>query len=775
VACLGAAARGGDDAPPAEVLDLTRAVVVAPEGLSGPERKAVAMLVDEVARRSQIRWEVRPTRPDDPETAAILIGRAEAEGRPAEGFAIRVEGRRVSIAGNDPRGVLFGVGRLLRELRMARGRILLPAGFQVATAPRYPLRGHQLGYRPKTNSYDAWDLDRWEQYYRDLVVFGCNAVELIPPRSDDDADSPHFPRPPMEMMVGMSRLADEYGLDVWIWYPAMDDDYADPATVEFAIKEWGEVFASLPRIDAVFVPGGDPGHTRPRHLMALLEKQAQSLRRHHPKAQMWVSPQSFTQEWLDEFLSLVHDEPDWLAGIVFGPQVRIGLAELREAIPSRYPIRLYPDITHSLGCQYPVPDWDQALAITEAREVINPRPHDQAAIFRATKDHAIGFLTYSEGCNDDVNKMLWSSLGWDPDADVTDLLRQYARYFIGDGYAEGFAQGLLALERNWRGPLRTNAGVETTLRQFQAMERSATPDVLLNWRFQQALYRAYYDAHVRDRLIHETGLESKAREALRRAGQTGSLPAMDEAEAILEQAVTRPVSADRRARVFELGEALFQSARMQLSVPKYQAIEVWRGANLDTIDLPLNDRTWLESRFAEIRQLASEPDRLKAIASLLDRADPGPGGFYDDLGDPADQPHLVRGPGYSEDPDFRRSPMIGSIARAGWPLAASNFEQILFETPLELRYEGLDPSARYRVRVAYAGDPAKVRVRLDADGRPVHPPIEKPDPLHPVEAPVPAETTSDGSLTLRWTQDPGRGGNGRGCPVAEVWLIREGP
>ena len=28
------------------------------------------------------------------------------------------------------------------------------------------------------------------------------------------------------MMVGMSHLADDYGLDVWIWYPAMDTSYA---------------------------------------------------------------------------------------------------------------------------------------------------------------------------------------------------------------------------------------------------------------------------------------------------------------------------------------------------------------------------------------------------------------------------------------------------------------------------------------------------------------------------------------------------------------------
>ena len=120
---------------------------------------------------------------------------------------------------------------------MDRGNVSLRDDLDLATAPKYPLRGHQLGYRPKCNSYDAWDLPTWEQYFRDLAVFGCNAIELIPPRSDDDADSPHFPRPPMEMMQGMSRLADAYGLDVWIWYPAMDKDYANAQTVESALRE----------------------------------------------------------------------------------------------------------------------------------------------------------------------------------------------------------------------------------------------------------------------------------------------------------------------------------------------------------------------------------------------------------------------------------------------------------------------------------------------------------------------------------------------------------
>src|SRR5262249_5772095 len=152
----------------------------------------------------------------------------------------------------------------------------------------------------------------------------------------------------------------------------------------------------------------------------------------------------------------------------------------------------------------------------------------------------IGFITYSEGCNDDVNKFIWSALGWDPDANVADVLRQYSRYFIGDRFGDGFAQGLLALERNWRGPLLTNEQVYSTLQQFQSMERAEAPKDTVNWRFQQALYRAYYDAYTRRRLLHETAAEAGAMDTLRAAARTGALAAMREAELILD----RP-SADR--------------------------------------------------------------------------------------------------------------------------------------------------------------------------------------------------------------------------------------
>ena len=785
-------------AAPAKALDLTHAVVVSPPGLSGPERKAVAMLIEEVQKRTQIRWEQRADWPSG-EAAVIAVGPASALPRLAgayaaevppdgglklpEAFRIRTRrgsrGSAVLVVGDDARGVLFGVGRLLRELRMRPtagadpAAITLPDDLNVTTAPKYPLRGHQLGYRPKTNSYDAWDLPVWEQYIRDLAVFGANAIELIPPRSDDDLTSPLMPRPPMEMMIGMSQLAADYGLDVWIWYPAMDKDYSDPKTVEFALNEWGEVFKKLPRIDAVFVPGGDPGHTEPKYLLALLEKQTALLHQFHPRAQMWVSPQSFNEAWMAQFLEILNQQlPAWLSGVVYGPQVRMSLPKLRAAVPARYPIRHYPDITHSLRCEYPVPNWYRAYAFTEGRETINPRPVDEAAIFRFTQADTIGFLTYSEGCNDDVNKTVWSALGWNPDADVVEVLREYSRYFIGDRYTDDFAQGLLALERNWRGPLAANEGVGVTLQQFQAMERNATPGERRNWRFLQGLYRAYYDAYTRSRLIYELGLEERAMVKLRQTLKVGSLEAMNGAQQILLRATSDRIAPDWRGHIVELADGLFHAIGMQLSVSRHMAKALDRGANLDALDFPLNNRVWLEEEFAKVRIMPFEPDRDQRLGIVANWTDPGPGGFYDDLGDLANQPHLIRGTG--EDPAGLTSSSVGFIRRQTGRSSWWDHAESLYESPLIMRYAHLDPAASYKVRVVYGGDHPKKPIRLVANDKfEIHGFREKEVPFRPVEFDIPHAATAKGELTLAWTREPGLGDDGRGCQVAEVWLIKK--
>jgi hypothetical protein len=126
-----------------------------------------------------------------------------------------------------------------------------------------------------------------------------------------------------------------------------------------------------------------------------------------------------------------------------------------------------------------------------------------------------------------------------------------------------------------------------------------------------------------------------------------------------------------RARVFELGEALFQSVHMQLSVPRYAAIDPGRGANLDLIDRPITDAAWLRARFAEIRAIPTESARLEAIDAIVNWTNPGPGGFYDDLGDPLNRPHIELGEGFDKDPAFFHTVRTGFGARRNTPWRVS--------------------------------------------------------------------------------------------------------
>lgn len=770
--------------------DLTTASLILAPGMTGPEKKAAQMLIEEVQKRSNVRWPVLTQLPNAGQTSIVLGRRSELVrafpeltnalntrgSEKPEGYQIvNLKPNVVVVAGNDARGVLYGAGRLLRLLDYGQQKVTLAANVNITSSPTYALRGHQLGYRPKTNSYDGWTVPMWEQYIRDLVVFGANAIELIPPVSDDDADSPHFPIPPMQMMIEMSRIAAEYGIDCWIWYPALEKNYGDAATVARALKEWGEVLRQLPRIDAVFVPGGDPGHTAPKDLFPMIEKQAAQLKKLHPAAKMWMSPQGFNAEWMDDFYKIMKTGPTWLEGVVFGPQQRESLNDLKTKLPQQYKIRFYPDITHTIRAQYPVPDWDFAYQVTLNREPINPRPVDQANIFRRLQHLAPhGFLTYSEGCNDDVNKFIWSGLGWNPDADINDILRDFSRYFIGANEGESFAQGLIGLERNWRGPLSVNQGVYTTLAQFQELEKSATPALRQNWRFQQALYRAYYDATNRSRLLFELAQEEKALEYLRKANSLGSVAAIESAEAALAKPAI-PAAADWRARVFELAEALFQSIHMQLSVPKYQAIAVGRGANLDLIDFPMNNAPWLQHRFSEIRAIPAEADRLRMINDIVNWSNPGAGGFYDDLGNTGAQPHLVKNSTYEQDPAYLSSAMPGFTVRMqdhSSRVSSSNYAEALHDRPLEMLYTQLDKTARYRLKIVYGAE-AKAEVKLVANGKyEIHPMRAKPMTFQPEEFEVPADATQNGELRLSWSRPAGLGGSGRGVQVAEVWLIR---
>lgn len=782
----------------AQIIDLSHTSVFVPRDSDGPETAAVQLLVDEVAKRTGISWSVGQMDSLQNRNACqscIVIGRADqlqplvpvpsaipAGAKKPEAFLIQTmrtrSAYRLMIAGNDDRGVLYGIGFLLRHMEYSRDHATLAAPLHVVSAPQFAVRGHQLGYRFKNNTYDAWTPQQFEQYIRDLAVFGANTIEILPPITDDAPSSPLFPLPAMETMTRVSGIIQKYGLRCSVFYPAMAKDYSDPRTVESELRVWSGVLSKLPQVDELYVPGGDPGHTDPAVLFPFLAKVAELLHQSHPHAGVWVSAQGFSADQMKRFYDLVATRPPWLTGVVVGPQSREGLDVQRAHIPKEIPIRFYPDIAHSMHSQFPVPEWDVAYALTEGREVINPRPLAETAIFRHYAPYMNGFVTYSEGVNDDVNKFVWSALGWSTQADPMATVREYARYFAGsDGFhSDDFARGIVSLEQNWEGPLATNISVDATLHRFEKMQQTATPAQARNWRFEAALYRAFTDAYERHRLLIATAQEQRALGSLATADHAGSGAAMRQAEEALN-ADSPQIASLRpwRNAIEDLAGRLFHDIGLQLSVSKYGASAIERGATLDTVDVQLNDRVWLEREFARIRALSDESDRLVAIGALVHWRDPGAGGFYDDLGNPLSEPHLVRGPGYPTDPAFFRTAIDGIADRTpdqGWRLSQISYAGTNYEHPLELRFSGLRARVQYELRIVYAGEDYAVPVTLIANNAyRVHGPRARIANPETVEFTLPMKETESGSLDLKWTRPSGLGGGGRGLQVAEVWLV----
>ena len=790
------------------VLDLSKAVIVL-DSPDGVVRKAAEMLQEELAERSAVLLALGISLPED--RVAIRIGTVDTiQGvkvpEKAEGYGISIEGQTVNLVGRDARGALFAVGRLIRLVDCSAGALTLDLEQPISSAPDVPYRAHQLAYRDTANTYDAWTVQMYEQYIRDLILFGCNGIEIIPYLDPDKRDGRVMVEPVRSMNVKLSALIHSYGLDVWLWSAVMADgkeDVTNPAGQEEALQKRQAMFADYPAIDHFFVPGGDDGETPAEHLIPFLEKLAPLLKEAHPKASLWVSNQTFTIEENNYFFNYLHKEnPQWLTGVVYGPWTKMGWEEIRARTPKRFPLRRYPDINHTIRCQYPIPNWDPIFANTVGREPMMPMPEMQRHIYLRYKDVSNGFGTYSDGVHDDLNKQLWGALGWDPNADIDSFLKEYGKVWWGPALAEDVARGLALLEKNWKGPILENKSIPDALALWESISERCT-DFERNWRAQMYLFRARFDAYVQEKARNETRYEAEALAALAKAPEVGVEKAIEDARMALAQADVQ-TAPELRAGIEELGPMLLETIGYQLSIEEpYKARNPERGAMLDWLDQPVNDRPWLEQRFHQIEKMEDQEAQLAALNEIVNWTDPGPGGFYDNLGAVGDFSHVVYQKTWEEDPSACNSPRVAFITykadkafrakeNAAFEQANLTFKEerkqaptgpqprqelrmswqsqitAQYGTPLKMRYEGLDPNAIYRLRVTYVGRYRPTMTLTLNETYSVHGPVAQPNPIWPVEYYIPHEATKGGTLDLEWDLV-----DGRGCMVSEVWLMKQ--
>lgn len=750
-------------------MNIEKARIIISNDLRSPLKETcIKVLQEEVGKRTAIDLPVSAKWSDDKMNIVLCLNTSKKvsgkevpavkePGSPVnkeEGFRLLISEKdnAVWIVGADERGVLFGIGEFLRKADMTKG-VITVKNTDVITSPAYPLRGHQLGYRNTANSYDAWDIKQYEQYIRDLAIFGNNAIENIPPLEDDK--SVHFKISREDMDKAISRICKNYGMYYWEWTP-IKADLTKPEEYAAELKKHVDHLKSIPYLSDIFIPGGDPGHNHPRDVLPFIRDLQKELVKYHPDAGIWLSLQGFSEEQVDYFYKYIDENmPVWLRGVVSGPSSP-NEAETRYRLPKRYKHRLYPDITHNVRCQFPPHNFDQALALTIGREGINPMPVFYAKVFHDYTPFSDGFVTYSDGCHDDVNKVIWSALGWAPDKDINEIITDYARYFFEPEVAQSASAGIFALEKNWSGPLKDNGSVEATLRFWKDLDK-AHPELKDNWRWQMLQLRAVYDAYERRRLIIEKGIEKDANKILADVDKLGIDKAMNMALDKITETERNPVSPDLRKQIPDYCEQLFQSIGLQTSVEKYAARGAERGAILDFVDYPLNNRWWYEDEFKKIRAMRTDDEKKKRLEVIRTWENPGPGSYYDDISNIANSPHV-------------RSIVDDATDFAWWDNGKSRrrLSTQVFQNQPVLEYKNLDPNARYLIRVSGYGD-ALIRV----DGQRLEPTIYNKEFETFKEFIVPRRLVGDMEIKVTFDQPEESQLNWRNySKVTDVWLIK---
>ena len=726
-------------------------------------------LSEQVYLRTGIRLPVRAEKPDAG-VPAIFLGLTPGLVTPPgmvvpskkESYGIWTDqyngSPAVFLAGRDQRGLLFAAGKLIQVLYLAKDHISLPTAIRITEAPADRLRAHQVITNTQSeDGFMEWDnADHLAQHVNDLIIAGANGFEPTRPELLDD----HLEALGIDLFV---KLKCQEIIDL--------DTLPDAGVVSF--------FNDFSGIDHITTYGGDAsGSVRPDLFFPHMERVLPLLLKEHPGVKWWYSNQCLedhAKDYDDYIFSYFQErQPSWLYGMVYGPWTKRGISDIRSDLPSQYEIRHFPEICHPRWCQYPIPDWDRVYSIVWPRnQSIYAMPTMMRDIYLATRENTMGALPYNHtGVYNDLNKFVWTYAGWDPEASVEEILRAYARVFFAydfkkspvdnsqrkigrelriDQAVDYVAQGLLLLEQNWSGPLAENSSTEQALEHWiRIADCIGGPEN--NWRVEMFLEKARIDAQVKRKYDFEMMLEREAYEIMRNAPRGEITETREKVAAVLERVDTE----------FQNKNDFLNELRKLGLTDKFGD----REEIVDNIYTSFNNRYW-------ILDMLEDAKTKEDFAGILNYEDPGPGGFYDNLGVNGEQPHLVgqhmwhADPGFvhnpinwvdnEDDPDDRHSQLTHALAR--------------YDTPLEMKWCNLDKNAGYRIRVVYNG-PFDIRIRCQTDdGLMVHDFIEKPG-NDIVSFPVPEASTEDGELILRWFQDTSD--IMRGVSVSEIWLEKTG-
>jgi len=711
-----------------------------------------------------------------------------------EGYAVKtveLEGARAMIAvGADRRGVLYAAGEVLRRGRPCKKGMAFDA-IDVATAPAYRYRGfsaNQGGTMMQATGARAWSQEEWQEYVMSMALAGANCfyaggagfdfvksfglMAVTGSRPNELADFPE------------EWQATERGR--WVC-PSI------PEARQALMDRWTKDFAAREDYDVMRMFAGDPGGCRcdkcapwGAMFVDLCAEMAAIWLEHHPDSVVMIANQDLLNAGDQAIFDYLNEAPrDWLYAIAYGPgsnalssyfrselredlfvypgagPVNRYLAETLNQLPRYQKIVHYSDITHWISAQYEVENPEPNLVRVYGRRTFHTRPNAFYQVFQAIMPFSEGDIIYSEGYHDEFHQYLWNRLLWDPNRSLDDVTLEYGRLHFGEAAADLMRQAMNQLEENLEAPLATNPGIDRyylLVKEAGWQVSARTMEQDHRWRLH--MQKAALDKYLQLKVQRERTQEDRVVRAVLAALEPNGLEAgLAAAAATLEEPFETPEMAALKDEARRLGEE--SEARFGVRSVGYFAL-----------DNPLTSLAWL-ARVVEQAVASDTADAKRTVLSAVaDYAALEDGEFYDDAGNSARQPHLVKGG------SFDATAMMDPANRPSHNTLAYNLDEV---RGVIFRYTGLDTDAAYKVRMTLVlpriplamldlDAPPRKAQHILADGEYLAKDVELPEfTARQFDYDVPKRFTEDGTLEIAFERCEG----GLGTLVSEIWLLKK--
>ncbi len=456
--------------------------------------------------------------------ATLTVSLRIRPGIGAEGYSIRTKRRdEIEVAGNDERGLLYGLGKLLHTSRFS-SEGFSPGAWRGQSVPACTVRGVYFATH-FNNFYEAAPVEELQAYIEDLALWGINSIGFNFPQWQYESFDDPAARKNIERIRAMMKVARNVGMRVGLLEAENQGFKSAPPELRNVLfpDKWrrrGHLGTSLcpskpggraylmdfwnrlidqfrdPGLDFIIYwpydeggcgceqcwPWGARGH------LELSCDISELARLKFPGCKFilstWMYDTPPAGEWEGLTKALVNDM-HLLDYILADAHEDFPRYPLDQGVPGGLPLLNYPEIS-----MWGMSPW--------GGYGVNPLPTRLQLLWNQVGGRVAGGFTYSEGIYEDINKVIYSQFYWDPKQPARQTVNEYAAAHFSPDVARDVAEAVEIFEMNHRRGRdarfdRAPVDTERALELIEGADAKLTSQARQSWRWRLVYLRALID------------------------------------------------------------------------------------------------------------------------------------------------------------------------------------------------------------------------------------------------------------------------------------------